>query len=462
MLSSRTLSHFISDLAWEAVPAATLDNARGRILDFFSSAAAGYRVNAPMNAVMLKTLHETDAMRQSGVLFTADDRLSMAGAAAANAFLGHGADLDDGHMLSSGHPGVCVIPAALSVAQALELSAKDALLAIIVGYEVYVRLSNTIMPSHLHRGFHGTGTVGAVACAAAAAKLMDLPEELIHRAISLGANAASGLFEVSESGQGIKPINPANAARNGIFAALLAKNGAEAPENPFEGNRGFFKAFSDQQKMDEITNALGEKFSIDSCYIKQYPACRHTHGVIDCAVALHDEGGFALNDIVAIRLYSYENAVKTTGSIMEPQNTGEAKFSQAYGAAVGLTTGGYTLRDLEAPDAMPDPVRSLIRKTTVCCEPGLEVRSKMMRGARVEMDLKGGRTLSKAVVVPKGEAATPLTREDRLKKLRSCAEGVYTEGRQNKIFNACYAFGGEVETDALLSLLGRPDVSKPE
>lgn len=452
MVSSRVLSHFVHELKWEALPRETVDNARGRLLDFFSSAAAGCRVNGPMNQVVLRALRETDGLEQSRVLF-GQERFSAAGAAFLNAFLGHGADLDDGHMLSSGHPGVCIVPAVLAAAELLDSDPRDILTAVVAGYEVYVRLSNAIMPSHLHRGFHGTGTVGAVACSAAVARLMGLDEEEIHRAISLGAVAASGLFEVSESGQGIKPLNPANAARTGVISALLAKNGAEAPENPFEGNKGFFKAFADQLKLDEITKELNEQYRIDSCYVKLYPACRHMHGLIDCAAMLHDEGGFTPEEIDAIRLYVYENSIRVTGNIREPRDTGEAKFSQTYGVAVGLTKGEFTLEDLEEPACMSDTVRGLIRKMEIICEPELEDRSKMLRGARVELTLRDGRVLKKAVPVPKGEAVTPLTREDMRKKLCACAQGVLSQRRQEELFQICFRFGEETGLRELLAAL---------
>lgn len=452
MISSRVLSRFVCELKWESLPQATIDNARGRLLDLISSAAAGYRVNAPMNQVVLHTLRETDGLKQSSVLFE-QERFSMAGAAFLNAFWGHGADLDDGHMLSSGHPGVCVIPAVLAAAEALDSEARDILTAIVAGYEVYVRLSNAIMPSHLHRGFHGTGTVGAVACSAAVAKLMGLDEERIHRAISLGAVAASGLFEVSESGQGMKPLNPANAARTGVISALLAKNGAESPDNPFEGNKGFFRAFADHLKPDEITKELNEQYRIDSCYVKQYPACRHMHGLIDCAAALHDEGGFTLEEIDVIRLYVYENSIRVTGNIREPKDTGEAKFSQTYGVAIGLIKGGFTLDDLEQASSMSDAARKLIQKMEIICEPELEDRSKMLRGARVELTLRDGRVLKRAVPVPKGEAVTPLTREDTRKKLSACARGVLSQRKQDELFQICFRFGEDTGLQELLAAL---------
>lgn len=452
MYTSEILAQFVAELQYERIPEKTLDNARGRVLDFISSAAAGYTVNGPMNEIVYDTVRALNASKDCGVYF-GNGRLSVTDAAFMNAFYGHGADLDDGHMLSSGHPGVGVVPACLALAEYRSLSAQTLLTAVVAGYEVYVRVSNAIMPSHLHRGFHGTGTVGAVACAAAAAKMLCDDPQAIHRAISLGAVAASGLFEVSESGQAMKPINPANAARTGILSALLAVNGADAPLNPFEGKRGFFKAFADQLKLDEITQDLGTAYRIDSCYLKMYPACRHMHGLIDCAVALREQGGFTPDDIEKIRLCVYENSIRVTGNIREPVDPGEAKFSQTYGVAIGLTTGNYTLADIARPEEMSDTVRSLIRKMEIVCDPTLEVRAQMIRGARVEIVLKNGRTLVHEVRTPKGEAVTPFTREDMRRKLAACAEGVLEEQAQDRVFNACMTLGKGCQVPELLGLL---------
>ena len=134
---------------------------------------------------------------------------------------------------------MAVIPAILALAEAENSAIEDVIAAIVAGYDVYVRLSNAVMPSLFLRGFHGTGTVGAVAAGAAAARLLNLDKDGV-KGPSVWLQYAR-LFEISESGQMAKPINPGNAARTGILSALLAKEGSDAPKSPLRAIRASLK-----------------------------------------------------------------------------------------------------------------------------------------------------------------------------------------------------------------------------
>lgn len=435
---SNILAEIAASINIENVPNATLENAKLRILDYLISAVAGYRVNKPMNEVIVSTLRDFGGNAQSTVLF-GGGKQSAHDAAFINAFYGHGADIDDGHRLASGHPGTCVIPAVLALSEARGSTPSDVLSAIIAGYEVYVRLSSSVMPSHVQRGFHGTGTIGTVACAAAVARLLGFSTEDTRKAISLGAVTASGLFEVSESAQGIKPINPGNAARNGIIMALLVENGAEAPEAPFSGKKGFFKAFADEVRIEDIVGDIGSGYKIDECYIKLYPACRHLHGLVDCA-AKHNQDGVKATDITKINLYIYPNSIAVTGGISEPKDEGEAKFSMKYATAVSIVSGTYNLADLRNAAQMDDEIRTLIRKMEIISVPELEIREKRIRGARVEVIMKDSKVTSYGLDQPKGDPEQPVTIRDIRQKFIDCAEGMYNKKAIESIMNTAMQF----------------------
>jgi len=308
------------------------------------------------------------------------------------------------------------------------------------------------MPSMGSRGFHSTGVVGSVASAGAVAKLFGLDSEGIHRAISLGALSASGLFEVVQSAQSIKPINPANAARTGIVSAQLAQAGAEAPEEPFNGSKGFFKAFADEVRLNEIIDNLGKEMCIDSANTKLFPACRHTHAVIECGIA-HHKAGETPDSIEKIRLNVYPGAIAVTGSIREPLDEGGAKFSMTYAGAVALLQGNFCLNDLQAAATMSDSIRNIIRKMEIVSCPELENREKLIQGAKMEIFHKDGSVTIKDVLVPKGEPQTPVTWEDMRGKLSHCAEDIYSIPEQQKLFNLILTFEKLTDHNEIFDLL---------
>ena len=68
-------------------------------------------------------------------------------------------ELDKGHRFARGHPGVHVVPAVLAWAGAHEVHGRDALLAVILGYEAAARLGSAM---RMRAGGHPHGTWGTV------------------------------------------------------------------------------------------------------------------------------------------------------------------------------------------------------------------------------------------------------------------------------------------------------------
>ena len=449
---SQHLAKFASELTFGCLPNEVRGNINIRIMDYISSAIAGNRVNRQMNTFVFSVLKQQSGNTHSSLLLH-KGRLSAAHAAFYNAFIANGADMDDGHMLANGHPGIAIIPPVLAIAEWRGYGYEQIATAIVAGYEVFIRVSKAIMPSHLQRGFNGTGTVGAIAGAAAAARVLNLNAEKTHNAIGLAATSASGLMELNKTGQAMKPINPGNAAYSGVLCALFAEAGTVGPDAPLDGSNGFFKAFTDEVSQEQITKNLGIEFLLDSAYFKLYPACRHMHAMIDCAVALNKEGGFIQEEIDKLVLYTYPVSEKLTALIRHPKSEDEAKFSLTYATAVALRTANFTLNDLTSAAQKGDEIASLIDRMEIVVDPELENRDKMIRGARLELMYKNGAKRLYAVDAPKGEKQFPMTWEDTRKKLANCAEGVIATKLQQRIFEMVMSFETITDVSSLFQML---------
>jgi len=429
------LSRYVSRLGYRDLPSDVAAYTKLLVLDHLASAMAGYKVNKVFNRAVWEVIGGMGGKPESTVLF-GGGRLPAAHAGFINAVYGHGADIDDGNRTATGHPGSAIIPAVLSLAEAHGLCGQDAIAAIVAGYDVYVRLGNIMLPSHFLRGFHSTGTIGAVAAGAASARILGLDEDGVRRAISLAAVQASGLHEVSDSGQMAKPINPGNAARTGILSALLSRAGADAPKDPLEGDKGFLKAFADGADWSTLPDDLGRHFKITTCYIKLYPACRHAHAPVDAAMRLREAGIPELDAIETIKIHTYPSAIQIAGSIFEPKNEAEAKLSITFAAATAMVTGHFTLDDLKNGGHLSDEVRGLIGKMQMVNEPALQNREAGIRGARIDICLKDGTVRSETVPLPKGDPEVPLQSGDMLEKLRSCASDLYDKDAQQRLYDA--------------------------
>lgn len=418
------ISQFVADLRFDDLNEATIEQVKLFIADYYAACFAGYRINTALNDKVIRRMTDMGGNPRATVLFDGL-KLPETNVAFINALFAHGADMDDGNRKSAGHIATHVMPAVFALAETLDnVTWQDVFVAIVAGYDVFNRVVGAAQPSLYSKGFHGTGIGGGIACAAACAKLMGLDMEGIYNAISLAAIQSSGLIIIDESGQGCKPINPANGARIGLESAQLAALGVESSRNPLESKKGWFNAFSDAVDEATLFNGLGETFTINESYLKLYPSCRHTHCGIDAAIEIRRQmaaDGMTPRDVEDIEVTIYPNAVKSTGHTPYPKTVDEAKFSLHYCLAAALEKGEFGLKELDVTQCQLTNV--LVPKIRVIPDAELENRAKGIRGAVVTITA-GGKTYSDTVLTPKGEGEKRLTWEDLEIKFRQCAEGM--------------------------------------
>ena len=434
---SQILSDFVYNLKYEDLPLAVVDTTKRYIADYYAASFAGIKVNGTFNDAVIGVISEMGGKQECDYIYS-DDRLPAANAAFLSACMAHGADMDDGNRKAMGHVGAHVISTALTLCQTLDVSGEDIITAINVGYEVYNRVAAAVQPGLVHRGFHSTGTAGAIACGAVAAKLMGMDAEGIYNTMALCAVQASGLIIIAESGQSCKPINPANAAKTGILSAKIISRGVKSSEYFLESKKGYFHAMSDEVDGNMITDGLGEVFTITESYMKPYPSCRHTHCGIECVLDIRKRlpEGAKIKDV---KVYIYKNAIDIAGQIKVPKVSDDAKFSVHYSLAIALLKGHFNLGDLDISGIDEETLR-VIDNTELIADSSMEDRDKGIRGSRVVVTTEDGSVLEKTVLIPLGDAANPLTWDDLEDKLSACSEGLLSEENQKKLMENIHNF----------------------
>lgn len=432
---TETLVQFAAGLRGDALPPAAVEQTRLFMADYLAAGLAGYRINRSFNTAARYML-DCEASDGSSAVLLDKRRYPATDAAFLNAVYAHGADMDDGNRKAAGHIAAHVMSAVFALADTLEVSWGEVFAAIHVGYEFFNRIAGAAMPGLYNKGFHSTGVAGAVACGAACARLLGLDAAGIYNSVSLSAIQSGGLILIDESGQGCKPVNPANAAVIGIRSARLAQGGADASRNPLESGKGWFHAFTDQADEAELLEGLGSRFTMCESYLKLYPTCRHTHACIDAARQLRGRLTDPAAEIDRIEVFVYPAAIRSAGTIVMPRSRDEAKFSIAYALATALVTGGFTLEDLE-PTGCDPAVPALAGRVTLIPDPSTEDRSKGLRGCRVELRLHSGATLEAAVPIPLGEGAGSLSFNEMEKKVIACARGLLDEDSAIQLVRQC-------------------------
>src|SRR5690606_24506875 len=197
-------------------------------------------------------------------VFGTDLRTTPELAAFANGAMVRYLDYNDGYMgREPGHPSDS-IPACLALAEAEGASGAALVAAIVVAYEIQMRLQDAA--SLNKRGWDHVNYIN-VAMAAAASRLMQLDEARTEQAINIALGAHLALRQVRAGTlSDWKGCSAANAARNALFAASLARHGMTGPAPVFEGEMGFFKQVTGTFELD--VEAFGNRQNGDFAILR--------------------------------------------------------------------------------------------------------------------------------------------------------------------------------------------------
>ncbi len=240
---TQTLARYVLATQWEDVPSPVRHQAKRSLMNFFAVALAGCRT-VPVE-IALRSLAEFSGGKQATVVGRAEriDALSAAflNAAGANVY-----DFCDTHLRTVIHPTAPVAPALLALAELRQVSGPDLLLAFILGNEIQARIGLAISPHHYSQGWHITSTCGVFGAAAGAGKLLGLDERQMVWALGTASTQSAGLCECL--GTAAKSVSVGNAARNGLWSALLAEKGFDGPPEPLAGVQGFYHALGEDAR----------------------------------------------------------------------------------------------------------------------------------------------------------------------------------------------------------------------
>ncbi|WP_369678797.1 MmgE/PrpD family protein [Planococcus faecalis] len=187
---SRYLARYSLNLQYEDLPEEVVSFTKLCILDYFGSAIAG---SDKKPVQIISNLVKDMGGFEQAKLFTGG-KSSVLNAALVNGSASHMMELDDIHKGSIIHAATVVIPAALAIAEWRQLSGKELITAVVVGYEVCFRIGEAVSPSHYYY-WHNTATCGTFGAAAATGKLLGLTEDQAVDALGNAGSQAAGLWE---------------------------------------------------------------------------------------------------------------------------------------------------------------------------------------------------------------------------------------------------------------------------
>lgn len=336
---TQTLVRFVLQTRTEDIPQNVIELAKKHFLDCVGAALA--EAAEPRSQIVRRYFSALGADGDCRVVGHGT-RLSVENAAFYNGILAHTICFDDS---GPSHPSVTIVPGLLALAERYHFSGKEILAAQVLGYEVFQRLNAATAEAWemRKRGWHPTGFFGAVAGAAQTARLLGLSQQQAQRALGIAATLGGGLSQnIGNMGMG---LHAGNASRNGITAALLAKEGFTADERPLEGRFGLLDALCGPGQYDasRLTANLGAPFGLENpgITIKPYPNCWAHHKVLQAVLELREKHAIAPENVERVEVDLQTD--KPTYRYTAPKTDLEARYSLGYGIALALLDGELTL-----------------------------------------------------------------------------------------------------------------------
>jgi 2-methylcitrate dehydratase len=378
-------------------------------------------------------------------------------AAFANSAASRYYDLNDVYVgRQTGHPSDG-IAACLAVAEAEKASARELVTAIVLAYEINCRLLDVFDVSD--RGWDSPVCM-LPAVALAAGKLMKLAPETLAHALSLAINAHIPMNQTRvQTLSDWKGIAAPQAARDAVFATLLARGGISAPAPIFEGRNGFFRLVSGPAEVDtESFGARGVAFRINVCGMKAYPAQVYTQTAVVAGAAVAKEAG-GVDRIAAVEIATTDRGYKNSAGEPEkwaPQTRDTADHSLPYVTARAMFDGDLT-NDSYAPEKLSDPrILAFMRKIKVAEDPALTARLGKSVPTRVTAIMDDGRRITREVDDVPGFPGQPMTRLDAERKFRSNIGRRYPDERIAGILQSLWTLEDAEDVSRLLSAFALP------
>ena len=421
------LAAYATDIRFADLPGHVRQETARTFLNWLGCVLGGCRERTVEIAVA--TAAETAGAAQATVIGHVQ-RMDIVNAAFLNCLSSSALAYDDTHLATVTHPTGPVAATLLALAERGTVSGESFVNALALGIEIECRLSNMLLlpPAQANLGFYMTGLSGPVGTAAACGRVLGLDREKMGWALGLAAAQSSG-FRATHATMAAAFV-PAQAARSGLSAAMLAAKGFTCSEHTLEAANGFAGVFATGADLGRAVDGLGQHFELLANAYKPYPCGIVIHPAIDACldIAARLDAGAALS---AVELTVHPLALALTG-LRTPTTSLQTQNSLYHWAAAALLQGSAGLAQIQ-PACIDDPdVARLRSRISARADPALG-RDE----AIAEVTLADGAALRSHVVHARGSRERPMTDEELDAKFVAQASRILPPASAEQLLRLC-------------------------
>jgi len=379
------------------LPAPVLKQAKVCLLDLVGASLAGAKARGAKILLEFST-QQMGGLKEATVI-RANKKLPCVAASLVNGFIANALDIDDGYRKIKGHPGAAVFPTVLAISEKIGATGKELLEALVVGYEVAIRAGEIL---HSHYGFyHGSGSWGAIASAAAAAKLLGLSEGEVRHALGIAEAFAPLVPEM-------RAVEfPSMAPKDGIpWGALVGTSAALLAQKGFTG----IPSLLGDSKRNKDVFTLGKEFRMMKLYFKPYPCCRWAHPAIEGLSEIMGSEKLAYKDISKVTIRSFSEAVSLCQTV--PTTVEEAEYHVLFPVAVTAVYGDFTPHYLDEKYFRDRKILQFMKKMTILKDMKIQRQFPERCQSEVEVVTNRDKRFRSGLVAARGDFDLPLSEKE--------------------------------------------------
>lgn len=355
---TRQIANFASRLSYEQLSTEVVSAARRFIVDTLACAVTARDCESVW--VGLRLAEGALPVRYPGRIICHDQKSSAESATFVNTAMIRNLDFNDQY--PGGHPSDCM-GAFLAIAEAANADGRRLISALVVAYELFVRLSDAT--GLRYKGWDQGFAVG-VATVAGVGHLLRLAPEQLAEAIAIITVANIPMRNTRAGELSLwKGAATSFAARNGIFATLLAAEGMTGPDRPFEGKHGLWDLITGPFELERLPTD-GGPYRTPDVQLKAWPV--EYNAQLPVWAALELRSNLDWRDLAEIDIGTYEFAYTEIGSEPEkwdPKTRETADHSMPYIFAKVLVDGTIGVTAFEEAAYRDAGIRPLMNKIRI-------------------------------------------------------------------------------------------------
>lgn len=449
---SRQMAEFARSLQFTDIPPEAVKEAKRFLLDSMGCALAAVH-NEDMQAMYRFT--EKLGGSPEATLIGTGLRTNAPNAALMNCLLIRALDYNDIYWEQDpSHPSD-IIGTALAAAEANAMTGRDALVAILIAYELEMRWCHAAVPGIREVGWHHASLTQFVS-PLVAGRMYDLDIDQMVAAVGISGSSHFTLGGVV-AGHLTNMKNTADpmASQAGLYAALMAKEGYSGPVEVVEGKEGLIEVLNNVEwRIEELTRGLGEDFLITQCSYKAFPTEALTHQPISAALQVCSENNIAAEDVTEILVETTTRGadILSDPSKYRPETRETADHSLPYVIAAAVADGNVLPASFNDEKLRDPRIWDLLDKIKVVADSEIDALFPGVKRARVAITNTSGQTYKAEVDHAKGSPQNPMSDEEIVAKFQANAEQVISLDSQKKIVDQTWCFEEVVDLGEYMRL----------